>query len=59
MSETKVPAIDAGEEVARAIGELNATVQQSAKAVAETGIDQEEAKGWLTTIFKALLAALK
>jgi len=50
---------NAGEEVVRAVGELSATVKDAAKAVAETGADHEEVKGWLTTIFKALVAAFK
>lgn len=59
MGKIKETTIDAGEEVVRAAGELNATVQVAAKAATETGADQEEVKGWLTTIFKAILAAFK
>jgi hypothetical protein len=51
--------VDAGEEVVRAAGELGATVKDAAKAAAETGVDHEEVKGWLTTIFKALIAAFR
>ena len=50
---------DAGEEVVRAVGDLGATVKDAAKAAAETGVDHEEVKDWLTTIFKALIAAFK
>ena len=50
---------DAGEEVVRAVGDLGATVKDAAKAAAESGVDHEEVKGWLTTIFQALIAALK
>ena len=59
MSDTKQVAVDAGEEVVRAAGELSATVKDAAKAAAETGVDHEEVKGWLTTIFKALISAFK
>lgn len=59
MGKIKESTIDVGEEVIRATGELNATVQEAAKAATETGVDQEEVKGWLTTIFKAIFAALK
>ncbi|MBX3041166.1 MAG: hypothetical protein KF789_10725 [Bdellovibrionaceae bacterium] len=59
MGEIKEATMDAGDEVAHAVGELHATVRDAAKAAAETGVDHEEVKGWLTTIFKALLAAFK
>lgn len=59
MSDTKQAVVDAGEEVVRAAGELSATVKDAAKAAAETGVDHEEVKGWLTTIFKALIAAFR
>ncbi len=59
MGKIKETTMDTGEEVARAVGELNATVQDAVTAATETGADQEEVKGWLTTIFKALLAAFK
>ena len=63
MNEIKPTTVNAGEEVMRAVGELSATVKDAAKAAAkadaETGADHEEVKGWLTTIFKALLAAFK
>ena len=59
MNKIKEVTMSAGEEVARATGELNATVKEAAKTVQETEVDHEEVKGWLTTIFKALVAALK
>ena len=59
MSDTKQAVVDAGEEVVRAAGELSATVKDAAKAATEAGVDHEEVKGWLTTIFKALIAAFK
>lgn len=59
MGKIKDTTIDAGEEVARAAGELNATVKAAAKAAAETGVDHEEVEGWLKTIFKALIGAFK
>ncbi len=59
MGKMKELAIDSGEEVVQAVGELSATVKAAAKAAAETDIDHEEVKGWLTTIFKALMAAFK
>lgn len=59
MDEVQQTTADAGEEVVRAVGELSATVKDAAKAAAETGADHEEVKGWLTTIFKALIAAFK
>ena len=59
MSDASQTTADAGEEVVRAVGELSATVKDAAKEAAETGADQEEVKGWLTTIFKALIAVFK
>jgi len=59
LSDTKQVAVDAGEEVVRAAGELSATVKDAAKAAAETGVDHDEVKGWLTTIFKAIIGAFK
>lgn len=43
----------------QAVGDLSATVKDAAKAAAETGVDHEEVKGWLTTILKAIIAAFK
>ena len=51
--------IDAGEEVVRAAGELSATVKEAARASTESEVDHEEVKNWLTTIFKAIVAAFK
>jgi hypothetical protein len=51
--------VDPGEDVVRAVGDLSATVKDAAKAAAETGVDHEEVKGWLTTILKAIIAAFK
>lgn len=59
MGKIKETTMDAGEEVVRAVGELDATVKAAAKAATETGIDHEEVKNWLTTIFKAILGAFK
>lgn len=59
MSKVKEASIDAGEEVVRAVGELSGTVKVAAKAATEVEVDQEEVKGWLTTIFKAIIGALK
>ena len=59
MNEAPSTPVDPGEDVVRAVGDLSATVKDAAKAAAETGVDHEEVKGWLTTIFKALLAAFK
>ena len=59
MGKIKETTIDAGEEVARAVGELNATVQEAAKTATETGVDHEEVRGWLTTIIKAIFGAFK
>lgn len=59
MSDTKQTVVDAGEEVVRAAGELSATVKDAAKAATEAGVDHEEVRGWLTTIFKALISAFK
>lgn len=59
MGKIKETTLDAGEEVVHAVGELNATVQDAAKAATETGVDHEEVKSWLTTIFKAILGAFK
>lgn len=59
MSEMKDIPIDGGEEVIRAAGELSATVKDAAKAATEAEVDHEEVKGWLTTIFKALITAFK
>lgn len=51
--------IAAGEAVVKAAGELNATVTQAVEVAKSSASDHEEVKGWLTTIFKALLAAIK
>lgn len=59
METIKETTIDAGEEVVRAVGELNATVKEAAKAATESGVDHEEVEGWLKTIFKALIGAFK
>ena len=59
MSEVNDVSVDSGEEVVRAVGELSATVKDAAKAAAETGVDHEEVRGWLTTIFKAIIDAVK
>lgn len=59
MSDVRQVNVDAGEEVVRAAGELSATVKDAAKAATETGVDHEEVKGWLTTIFKAIIGAIK
>lgn len=59
MGKVKELLIDPGEEVVKAAGELSATVKDAAKAAAETEVDHEEVKNWLTTIFKALVVAFK
>lgn len=59
MGKIKETTMDAGEGVVRAVGELDATVKAAAKAATETGVDHEEVKNWLTTIFKAILGAFK
>lgn len=59
MGKMKELAIEPGEEVVQAVGELSATVKEAAKAAAETEVDHEEVKGWLTTVFKAIIAAFK
>ena len=59
MSDTKQAVVETGEEVVRAAGELSATVKDAARAAAETGVDHEEVRGWLTTIFKAVIEVFK
>lgn len=59
MSESKQEVIDGGEAVMRAMGELSATAKDAAKAAADTNVDHEEVQGWLATIFKAILEAIK
>ncbi len=59
MGKMKELTIDQGEEVVKAIGELSATTKEASKAMAENEIDREEVQGWLTTIFKAIVAAVK
>lgn len=59
MGKVKELTIDSGEEVVRAIGELNATVESAKKIAEQTEVDQEEVKGWLTTVFKAIFAVFK
>jgi hypothetical protein len=59
LSDVQQASVDAGEEVVRAAGELSATVKDAAKAAAEGGVDHDEVKGWLTTIFKAIIGAFK
>lgn len=59
MGKVKELTIDPGDEVVKSIGELSATVKDAAKAATETEVDHEEVKSWLTTIFKAIVAAFK
>ena len=59
MSEINEQAINAGDEVVRAVGELSATVNDVANAAAQSGVDHEEVQGWLTTIFKAIMDVIK
>jgi len=59
MGKMKEAAIDAGEDVMKAIGELHATTNETAKAATENEVDQDEVEGWLTTIFKAIIGAIK
>ncbi len=59
MNDLPSTPVDPGEDVVRAVGDLSATVKDAAKAAAETGVDHEEVKGWLTTILKAIIAAFK
>ena len=59
MGKMKEAAIDAGDQVVRAVGELSATAKDAAKAATDAGVDHEEVKGWLTTIIKAIVAAFK
>lgn len=58
MESTK-DTLSVGEEVVKATGELHATVQTAVETATTQAADHEEVKGWLTTIFKALLAAFK
>lgn len=48
-----------GEEVVKASGELSATVREAIETHEAIAIDQQEVQGWFTTIFKALIAAIK
>ena len=51
--------VKVGDGVMKAIGELSATAKDAAKAAAETGVDHEEVRSWLTTIIKAVMDVLK
>lgn len=59
MGKIKETKMDAGEEVVLAVGELDATVQNAARAATESGVDHEEVRSWLTTIIKAIVGAFK
>lgn len=59
MGRMKDLTIDQGEEVVKAIGELSATTNEASKAISDSEVDQEEVQGWLTTVFKAIVAAIK
>jgi hypothetical protein len=59
LNQKEAVVVDVGDEVVRAVGELSATAKDAAKAATESGVDHEEVKGWLTTIFKALVAVFK
>ncbi len=59
MGKMKDIVTDPGDDVMQAVGDLHATAKDAAKAVTEAQVDHEEVKGWLTTIFKAIMAALK
>jgi hypothetical protein len=59
MGKMKDMVTDPGDDVMKAVGDLSATAKDAAKAISETQVDHEEVKGWLTTIFKAVIAAFK
>ncbi len=59
MGKIKDLTVDSGEEVVQAVGDLSATVKDAADAASQYELDHEEVQGWLTTIFKALMAAFK
>lgn len=59
MSETLDPTANAGEEVARAVGELSATAEAAANAASQIDIDHEEVKGWIKTIFEVVMTIIK
>ena len=59
MSEISETNIKNGEEVVRATGELSATAKDAVKAVTESGVDHQEVQSWITTILKAIFAAIK
>lgn len=48
-----------GEDVVRAVGELSATTEQAVKAASEVIKDEEEVKGALKILFKAIVDFLK
>lgn len=51
--------VQAGENVVKATGELNATVNEAVDTAKTAEVEHEEVRGWLTTIFKALIAVFK
>jgi len=59
MGKMKELTIDQGEDLVRIVGELSATVKDASNAIDGSEIDHEEVTGWLTTIFKAIIAAFK
>jgi hypothetical protein len=59
MGQIKELTIDSGDDVVQAVGELSATVKDAANAASDYELDHEEVQGWLTTIFKAIIAAIK
>ncbi len=59
MNDSNEVTVDAGDEVVRAVGELSATTESAAQTAKEAGVDFEQVGAWLTTIFKAIIRALK
>lgn len=48
-----------GEEVVRAIGELDGAAEAAARAASQAEIDHDEVKGWIKTIAEAIMSIIK
>lgn len=59
MESETVKTTESDEAVVQAVGELSATVKDAAMVASEVEMNHEDLRSWLTTIIKAIVAALK
>jgi hypothetical protein len=59
LSDTTPDAGTGGEDVLRAIGELNGATEAAAQAASQVAMDHEEMKGWFKTIAEVIMSIIK